>query len=425
HHAGLAQKQRELIEDAFRDGKIKIICSTPTLAAGVDLPAFRTILKSLRRYSGRGMAWIPVLEYLQMSGRAGRPGKEEYGESIAIAASEGEKDELCERYVQGEPEPIYSKLAVEPVLRTYVLSLIASNVVNDFDSLIDFFSHTFWAYQYQDMEQLSAIIEKMVALLEEYEFITVSGSSSSPSAPSESAGFVSAEELIAPQRRRLRATILGKRVAELYLDPLTAYELVCALRKATLHTAVIHPFAFLQAISQTLEMTPPLSVKAKEWELLQEKLAQYDAYLLTQEPTIYDPSYERFLSSVKLALTFEDWTNEKDEEYLLETYAITPGELHVKLNLADWLIYATQEIARILQFHALIKDLMKLRVRLKYGVQEELLTLLRLKGVGRVRARRLYTNKIKTLKDVREASLMTLSQILGKGIAEQVKKQVE
>ena len=41
HHSGLTQKQRELVEDNFRSGAIKIICATPTLAYGVDLPAFR------------------------------------------------------------------------------------------------------------------------------------------------------------------------------------------------------------------------------------------------------------------------------------------------------------------------------------------------------------------------------------------------
>ena len=72
HHAGLVAKQRELVEDNFRNGTIKIICSTPSLAMGVDLPAFRAILKDLRRYGSHGLSYIPVLEYLQMSGRAGR-----------------------------------------------------------------------------------------------------------------------------------------------------------------------------------------------------------------------------------------------------------------------------------------------------------------------------------------------------------------
>ena len=85
HHAGLLQKQKDLIEDEFRGGKIKIICCTPTLAAGMSLPAYRVIIKSLKRYSGRwGMDWIPVLEYMQMAGRAGRPEFETEGQAILL-----------------------------------------------------------------------------------------------------------------------------------------------------------------------------------------------------------------------------------------------------------------------------------------------------------------------------------------------------
>ena len=68
HHAGLVAKQRELIEDSFREGKIRIICATPTLAYGLDLPAYRVIIRDLRRFGPRGLAWIPVLEYLQQCG---------------------------------------------------------------------------------------------------------------------------------------------------------------------------------------------------------------------------------------------------------------------------------------------------------------------------------------------------------------------
>jgi len=74
HHAGLPSKQRATIEDAFRNKQIKIICCTPTLAMGISMDAFRTIIKSLKRYSSRwGYMWIPVLEYHQCAGRAGRP----------------------------------------------------------------------------------------------------------------------------------------------------------------------------------------------------------------------------------------------------------------------------------------------------------------------------------------------------------------
>src|SRR3989344_7008508 len=217
HHSGLTSAQKELVEDAFRRGEVKIICATPTLAAGVSLPAYRVIIKSLKRFSGGwGMDWIPVLEYLQMAGRAGRPEYEKEGQAIILAKDEAEKEELYEKYVCGVPEEIYSKLAVEPVLRTYLLSLIASGIIRDEQGMQDFFSKTFWAHQFKDMEKLQEILTRMLTLLEQWEFVTIAGSAGSLE---QEGGFVSAIALGKKQERTLRATALGKRTSELYLDP--------------------------------------------------------------------------------------------------------------------------------------------------------------------------------------------------------------
>lgn len=140
HHAGLVQKQRALIEDNFRTGTIKIICCTPTLAAGVDLPAFRAIIRDLKRYTQKGLSYIPVLEYQQQAGRAGRPNYDTYGEAITIAVHEQDKQAIVANYIEGQTEDIYSKLAVEPALRTYLLSLIAARFVSTHAEIIDFFS---------------------------------------------------------------------------------------------------------------------------------------------------------------------------------------------------------------------------------------------------------------------------------------------
>ena len=407
HHAGLVAKQRELIEDSFRKGIIKIICSTPTLALGVDLPAFRVIIKDLKRYSAYGMAWIPVLEYLQQSGRAGRPKFDKYGESIAISSTEKEKDAIYENYVLGEPEEIYSKLAVEPVLRTYLLSLIAAGFVSSKTEIIDFFERTFWAYQFEDMQKLESIIMRMLRLLEQWKFIE-----------SNNQDFVSGDEIL---NESVSATILGKRVSELYIDPLTANFIIECLKKVNRNT---DEFAFLQMISHTIEMRPLLRARLKEIEEIEEKLAEFNGKLLEKEPAMFDADYDDFISSIKTALFFKDWIDEKNEEFLLEQYNIRPGETRVKLNNADWLLYATEELSRILRMQRIIKELTKLRLRVKYGVKEELLPLLRLKNIGRARARKLFFNKIKDIGDVKKAELGTLIQILGRNIALDVKEQV-
>lgn len=432
HHAGLVYKQRELIEDNFREGKIKIICSTPTLAYGLDLPAFRAVIRDLKRYGGpRGMSWIPVLEYQQICGRAGRPKYDSYGEAIAIAKTEKEAEEIKERYIDGESEDIYSKLAVEPVLRTYVLSLIASEFVRTRKQLIDFFSKTFWAYQYEDTQKLKDILGRMVSLLEDYEFVVVKSSRPKKKDAKERTkdDFVSADLLLEEEESVaeddndiLEATDIGLRVSQLYIDPLTAHNMMNSLKRSV--QKLVNEFSLLQMVSYTLEMRPLLNVRQSEEEDIDEKIVEHDANLITSEPPLYDPEYGFFLNSIKTALFFNDWVNEKDEEELLEKYNIRPGEIKVKLDLADWLLYSAEEIARMIKMSKMISEIIKARLRLKYGVKEELLPLLKLDGIGRVRARKLYNNRIRELEDVRKADVMALVQILGKQTAISIKKQV-
>lgn len=396
HHAGLHSAQKRLIEDAFRNGVIKIICCTPTLAMGIDLPAFRTIIRDVRRYGSQGLDEIPVLEYLQMAGRAGRPRFDTFGESIAIARTDTDKDFLVERYLLGEPEEITSKLAVEPVLRTYLLSLIASKIINSEDEIIDFFSRTFWAFQYHNISRLNQTIDKILNQLIAWGFL------------------VQVQDVF-------RATTLGKRIAELYIDPLTAYGFLQGLERAK-NIALKH-ISFLQLVSNTLEMRPLLRVKTREFDEVQEEVASSQPYLLQLEPNMFEHEYEDWLSSFKTALMFKDWTDEKDEEYLLEHYDIRPGETRGKLEIADWLLYALSELARI-QKLPVLKDIKKTRFCLKYGVKEELLPLVRLKNIGRVRARKLFKVGIKNLEDIRNASFLKLSQLLGPAVAKSIKEQL-
>ncbi len=408
HHAGLVQKQKEMIEDAFKQNKIKIICCTPTLAAGVDLPAFRSIIRDLKRYGHRGLDWIPVLEYEQMSGRAGRPKYDTFGEAICIAGQENEKERIVERYIEGEPEEIYSKLAVEPVLRMYILSLVASEFVTTKKQLLDFFKKTFWAYQYEDIEKLEGIIDKMINLLSGYKFIEA-----------DEKEFASANEI---GKESLKATLLGQRIAQLYIDPLTAHNILNALKRSS--SKQVNEFSFLQMVSYTLELRPLLRIKVREYDTIENEFTKFESNLITLEPSLYDPEHDEFFDSVKTALFFHDWIDENDEEFLLKKYDVRPGEIRVKLERAEWLLYAAEEMAKLQKMHSIVKEIMKTRFRLRYGVREELLTLLRLEGIGRVRARKLYNHKIKDIGDVKKADVSVLAQLLGKNVAIKVKKQV-
>jgi len=416
HHAGLTYKQRELVEDNFREGKLKVICSTPTLAYGLDLPAYRVVLKDLRRFTHRGMQFIPVLEYLQMAGRAGRPKFDKAGEAVAVCNSEDNKNKITEKYIHGLPEDIESKLAVEPVLRTYLLSLIATNFVNTKEEILKFFEGTFWSYQFEDMNRLELIIEKILNMLIDWEFISTQSNSKGDEGAN---AFKSADDLADSP---YEATLVGKRVAELYIDPLTAHDFVNGLKKSK--DTSLKSFSFLHLVASTLEMRPLLKVKTKEYEDIQSDLLKYEDCLLNLEPSIYESEFDEYLNGIKTALMLQDWIDEKDEEYILEKYSVRPGELRVKIGNADWLLYGADEIARLLKLQKVISEIKKTRFRLKHGAKEELISLLKIKNIGRVRARKMFNNGIKTIGDVKKADVMKLIQLIGRNTTIKVKEEV-
>jgi len=393
HHAGLIAKQQRMIEEAFKHNYIKLICSTPTLAYGINLPGHTVLVRDLKRYDAEfGSNWIPVLDVQQMFGRAGRPQFDREGRALMIAKSESEKDEIYEKYIKGEPEDIYSKLSAEPILRMHVLGLIASGEVSSKESLFKFFSKTFYAHQYQNMAEIEHKLEKTLDMLTEYDFLTKAG-------------------------KFILATPLGKRVAELYIDPESAHYLIEKIKEKKGSEVF-----WLHAICSCHEM-PGLRVSPKEFNSIQQDYLQYSNELGEMSP--WDLNYENYVNAFKTALLLKDWINEKSEASILEEYNEAPGNLHNKVFISDWLIYSAGELARLLSVKELLLPLRKLRLRIKNGIREELLNLIALEGIGRMRARMLYHNNIKTVGDLRKVPYERLSDLLGPKIALKLKSQVE
>lgn len=397
HHAGLLHKQKKLIEDSFRAGLVKAIAATPTLAMGVNLPAFRVIIRDARRYySGLGMSYIPVLDYKQFVGRAGRPQYDKFGESVLLARSEGEADQLVERFVLGEPEEIRSKLAMEPVLRMHTLSLVANAFANTEKALYEFFGKTFYAHQYGDID---AIEEKIEGILEQLE----------------------SWELITDRDGKIVPTRVGKRVAELYLDPLTAHNFIESLRY---RACKINDFGLMQVVASADEIAPQLSVRAGEYEKVIETINSREKTFMQKVPEHYSSEFEFFMQSVKTAMMIEAWSNEKTEDDILAEFKVAPGELNGKLTVADWLVYSLNELALLIGMKDSLNSIRKLRTRLKYGIREELIPLVRLKGIGRARSRRMFNAGLKTLEDLRNVPMQSLSRLVGPNVAYDVKKQL-
>ncbi|UCD03046.1 MAG: DEAD/DEAH box helicase [Candidatus Aenigmatarchaeota archaeon] len=425
HHAGLVAKQRHLIEDAFRKGLIKVICATPTLAAGVNLPAYRVVVRDFKRFTTfrGGMDYIPVLEIQQMCGRAGRPTYDTEGEAILIAKDNNEAKKLWKEYIKGEPEKIVSKLGVEPVLRTHVLALIAAADGTTKDGLMEFFSKTFYAHQYRDTAALEREIDNVLEKLHGFRFIEREGSESG-----ESFGeFVSASSLAGKADEVIKPTRIGRRVAELYIDPLSANHLLNSIETIEKEKKLTG-LSILHALSGCVEM-PGVNIRKKDMEneegdTLMDFVLQFNQHFLGKIPNEWELEYDDFLREAKLVRLLNDWAEEKGEDILMEEFGVTPGELRARLEIADWLFYSVQELGILLNKHDMMNTIRKTRLRVKHGIKEELLPLVKLKNVGRARARKLFNNGYRSIEKLRRAPVTSITNLLGPGIAKDIKRQL-
>lgn len=151
HHAGLAKPVRRLLEEAYRERQIRIVTATPTLAAGVNLPAGITVVKDLfRSQVVRGLygrVLLPSSEVLNMLGRAARPHQVERGMGVALVekrfAREPEVQELLEAIRAGRGGAVASRLpaSFEAIMR-FVLSVVVDQGEVTRDDVADAFRKT-------------------------------------------------------------------------------------------------------------------------------------------------------------------------------------------------------------------------------------------------------------------------------------------
>lgn len=90
HHAGLPADDRSIVERLYMSGFIRILCSTSTLAHGVNLPAHLVIIKGTYSWRGSGKGYVKLSrsDIIQMLGRAGRPGLDTSGVAVIMTSRE-------------------------------------------------------------------------------------------------------------------------------------------------------------------------------------------------------------------------------------------------------------------------------------------------------------------------------------------------
>ena len=279
-----------------------------------------------------------------------------------------------------------------------MLSTIAAGYAHSEDGLYGFFARTFYAHQYGPR----LIKTKIGDILR----------------------FLFKEEMVLMEGKDLSATKFGKRVSELYIDPMSAVILRAGLYN---RAKKMTDLSILHLISKTPDLAPrprPRGGEVDKLGLLAEQRSDEFTYPI---PTQFeDPvAYEEFLGELKAAQVLSDWIDERTEDQILETRKVEPGDLLRLVQGSEWLILATQELGRLFGHKDLLAPLEMLKVRLAKGVRPELVKLTTLEGVGRVRARMLYDAGLKSIDDIKERSLEQLMSIrtIGPSLAKRIKEQ--
>lgn len=391
HHAGLSPITRHAIEEGFRTGIIKVVVATPTLAAGINVPA-RRVLVYTRRFEEGFMKPISVMEYKQMGGRAGRPQFDPYGEVIladVTSVSEGRK------YIYGRVENVASALTNIRSLRIHLLASIASGYLSSDKELDKFFSKTL-AFNTPTFVVSRTSLHKVIEELASMGMLKYNEGSYQP-------------------------TELGIAVTNLYVDPLTAEIIVNHLRNVD----EVKDIYYLHLMS----ITPDFGkIRVTGYSRLEDDaLSLVDLGLIPDLDIVKEIHYDDWLRGFKIALILNEWINEVDEDTIIRKYDIGLGDLLTMTDTASWITHSAGIICRVAKLRNHAKNLELISKRIEVGVKEDVLELTHLKGVGRVRARILFENGFRKLEEVANADPRRLANLptFGEKIANDIINQAK
>ena len=387
HNSWLHPEQRRAIEDGFRRRLIKVICCTPTLAMGVSLPAKIALIRNYKFFSGVMSEPMPVFWVKQVFGRAGRPEHDDFGVGVIVARSEAERREIERLYINGEPEPIFSQFS-EEMLEEQVLATIVGGARTS-EEVAKFVKNTFFAHQ-RRLDELfyfgfeEGIEELLMSLAEK--------------------GF------IMKVRGVVEPTDFGALTSRLYLSLDSALRLRDGIE--FLSVTGYNEFDLLVLLCACDEVTPFRIRGALE----------VAATLTRNVDWIF--SNARALGT---AAVMHAWINEMSYPEIKERFGIYPGEVYSNVYTLEWLAYAASRLAEHLRRSEMESELTILKERIRYGIKTDLLSLVRLRSVGRTLARRLHAHGFRTLEDIAKADEAELSKVKGIGerLARRIKEEAE
>lgn len=389
HHAGLFNEQKEIIEDEFRKGNILMITATPSLMYGVNLPSKYVVIRDHTRWTSNGPASIPVFDYEQMSGRAGRPQYDDVGYSYLIAKTMDEAFDLEARYVNGEIELTNSKLIDnKDAIYKQIIAQIASSLSKNLDDLNDFFGKTLYGFQMKNNPSMSMFAQDSLnwELESALEFLLQNG-------------------IIRATPEGLKTTDFGNLIAKSNYTVETAVkikEYVSTMEK-------LNPAEMIYALAETPDL-PLISFKGrKSKDPVRDKLSECGLFAVD----IGNPE--------ATAVSLIEWIDERNEYEIENAYNVYSASTRRSAYEASRLVKFAKNTLEVLGNYSNLKDMDYLSARLYYGVKEDIIPLVvGVKRLGRKRARLLMKTFGDNLSEASEKELQKVEGI-GSKLADKVK----
>ncbi|XP_056288390.1 helicase POLQ-like isoform X2 [Pseudoliparis swirei] len=412
HHSGLTAEERRLLEEAYSSGVLCLLTCTSTLAAGVNLPARRVILRS----PFVAADFLRRSQYKQMVGRAGRAGIDSTGESVLILQ---DKDRVLARTLLCAPmESCFSGLLLsnEKGLLSLILSLVGLNISSSVDQLLDFLCGTLLFVQRGHLcadTSLTEAVRRCVDLLQSKDLLTGSGA-----------------------EQQLQVTKLGRATYKGSVDlaySSVLYKDLSLGLEGLLLSSCLHLVYLVTPYNMVAQCKPDWMVYFRQFMLLSAAEQKMSAAVGVPESfitrkaagqTVRKTVNMQVVGRMYLALVLSSLLKESSVWNVAERFQLSRGFLQSLLSccsaFCSCVLHFTQELEEFWPFRALLVDLTR---RLSYCVAAELVPLMEVAGVLESRARQLYGAGFRTPAHLANADVDLLANAIGdlRGRAHQIR----
>ncbi|KAJ3127313.1 hypothetical protein HK098_006492 [Nowakowskiella sp. JEL0407] len=398
HHSGLTVEEREIIEDAYRAGTIKVLAATSTLAAGVNLPARRVIFRSPML----GRNYLDASSYKQMKGRAGRKGQDTMGESILICQEKDAK--FVRELVESELEPVLSCLTADRKgMKRALLEVIVNGVASSMEDIANYVRSTLLYAQEGEFNE--KVIATTVSALN---FLVESGMILPQTADSNSQPNVNCPEAFLQLPQAFTFTRLGQATVCSALSPEESKVVYTELAKALKYFVLEDELHIVYQITPTYQNHEPnwsnyLNIYISLPEIqrnIADAIGISESFLMRQargstlsRTNEEDLIHKRFYA----ALMLNDLVHEVEFRHVLRKYEVNRGTVQSLQTLSSTFSGMVTIFCQKLGWTNLELLLHQFQERVNFGVEKELVELAKVPFVKGFWARILWQAGFKTI----------------------------